>query len=802
MVMPSSSTSEPKTRYSALALAALVLIAVVFFWKILFLDEVSITYNLFREFPWKSQATLEQAARPSMNMDCIQSYYPRRAFATHTIRSGEIPLWNPYDFSGAPFLANVQSAVFYPVNIVLYLADPLRAMGYYLVFHFALAGVFMFLFVRSLGAGVFASFLGGLTLMLCGFFVTRTGHPTFVASAAWVPALLWSAERLLQRPGLGRAILLALCHAAMILSGFPQIAIHATYALAAYALWRVWRAGRSRDEARWRPLAWMLGALAFSGCLSLVQILPAYEFTRFCSRRFLPYESILSSAHHPACLIKYLIPDFLGHPLDDNLWSIALKRGDGFFSQNYWSTTGYVGILTLLLAGVGGGSRRRGAWFFTGTAVITLTIVLGTPLLRAAYLLPGFDFSRVDRLIYLYMLAMAVLAAFGVDRLDRAESPRGRVWIPVASAALLYWVAFVVVDLRPERLYGAITQGRFEPLSGWSDVRPAAVRAGVFLAAGAGLITLRLWNRVPRIAFRTGVVVLILVDLVPFGYRLNVSRPYEDAFPPVPIARQLQHAPEPRRILRLYGDVLIPNTASIYGIADAQGYNALTLDGYMELAERIQPGITTWRRVTNLTDPAATESPICDLLAVERFLTVEWPPGRPPRTVAVPNPGALPRASLIRRAETVTDPEALLGRLSSPDFDPRDVVYLSADEGDEVPESLAPANGTTGPPGAARIVEYRANEVIVEADAGEDAWLLLSETYYPGWKAWVDGERAKIWRADHVLRAVRVPAGRHRIRFSYAPWTFRVGGAASLVALGLAVLGLVLPARFPRPGES
>lgn len=774
------------------ALAGLLVLTVLFFWRVLFLGEVSITHNVFEDFPWKIQASPEQVERPSMNPDCVRSYYPRRFFATETIRSGEIPLWNPYDFSGAPFLANFQSAVFYPVNLALYLVDPLRAMGYYLFLHFLLAACFTLLLMRSLNAGVFAAFAAAVAVTLCGFLVTRTGHPTFAATASWVPGLFWCAERLFQRPSLRRAIWLGLCHAAMVLAGFPQIAFHATYALVLYTLYRGVIRRRSEGAGFWSPLLWVLAALAFSACVASVQIVSTYEFTRYSARRFHPYENILSSAHHPLFLIKYLVPDFFGQPLTKSVWSNWFQRGSGHFSLNYVSTTGYVGILPLLLAWVGLITRRRGAVFFAAMAGVVLLIVFGAPLLKVAYHFPGFNFSRIDRLIFLYMLAVGILAAFGIDAFDRTRLPRRGILIPIASAALVYWIAYSVVDLDPDRLYRAITPGHGVPPWGWEKVRWGAVKAGVLLSAGAALIGLRLWDRLAPTPFRACVLVLILIDLVPFGYRFNISRPYGDAFPPTAVTDRLRRDPEPVRIMRLYGEALPPNTASVYGIADAQGYNALTLDYYMELVELIQPGIALHRRIISLSRPESMESPIADLLSVEYFLTVGRPrPGGAPEAILIPNADALPRAFLVGRAELVPDDEARLERLSSPGFDPADVVYLTPRNGTSLPERReTAAEGASL--GTARILTHGPNELSVEVEAEGDAWLVLAETYYPGWRAWVDENPTEVWRADHALRAVFVPKGRHLVRFRFSPVTFTAGAAASLAAVALGILGLVL----------
>ena len=285
----------------------------------------------------------------------------------------------------------------------------------------------------------------------------------------------------------------------------------------------------------------------------------------------------------PLVLSSNLVPDFLGNPLDGTLWSTRFNRADGYFRQNYVSTTGYVGILPLLLAWVGVCTRRNGSLFFVGLAAVTLLLVMGTPLLEIAYLFPGFNFSRIDRLVFLYMFAVGFLGACGIsaldDQFDRIAFPKMRILIPIVALVALFWVAFLLANHNPDLLYDSIIKGPFRPLAGWEDVRWGVVKTGTLLLAGAGVIGLRVWNGLSRLSYRACVLSLLLIDLLPFGYRFNISRPYEDAFPPTRMTDQLQHAPEPRRVMRFRKDVLFSNTAGVYGISDAQGYNALTARG-------------------------------------------------------------------------------------------------------------------------------------------------------------------------------------------------------------------------------
>ncbi|MDO8670925.1 MAG: hypothetical protein Q7O66_05775, partial [Dehalococcoidia bacterium] len=157
--------ASAKTRYrSDLALAAILLgLPVLLFWKVVFAGEV-----LFWGTP-------------------LLQFFPWRSFAVASYLAGEVPLWNPYLGNGAPFAANWQSAVFYPLNVIYLLFPVERAMGYSVVLHVGLAGLFTYVFGRVLGLSRFGSFVAGVSYALGGFVVSRAGFLSMTSTAPWLP---------------------------------------------------------------------------------------------------------------------------------------------------------------------------------------------------------------------------------------------------------------------------------------------------------------------------------------------------------------------------------------------------------------------------------------------------------------------------------------------------------------------------------------------------------------------------------------------------------------------------------------
>ncbi|MFN0149345.1 MAG: hypothetical protein ACKVU1_01370 [bacterium] len=430
-------TGRPAFR-DAIPMLALALLALCFFHKVILGDEVAITDSYARYYPWRSVAPDSLVNRPAWNTDNIEAYYPRRAFATRRIGERDFPLWEPYTAGGTPFFADPQAALFYPPNWPLFLGDPGRGMGWFLFLHFGWAGLGMYLFLRRIGVGRASALFGGAAFMLNGFFVTRTGHPTVVASSSWLPWVLLALDRFWGTPSARRAILVALPLALSFLAGFPQAFLFIAYLVAALVIARMLA---TRGAPRLRT-ALLVPLFAFG--FAAVQLLPTAELIGESSRERWSYETLLSSAHHPAMLIRAILPEYFGSPLDGSLRTGEFSRGDGYFVQSYIATQNYAGLAPLLLA-VAGLFFARGAWRrrLALIAAISLLLVYGTPLLRLYRLLPGFDVSRVDRAILLYMFAVAALAAFGLSEIARRAGRRlGIVVVVVALGAL-------VADLYP-----------------------------------------------------------------------------------------------------------------------------------------------------------------------------------------------------------------------------------------------------------------------------------------------------------------------------------------------------------------
>ncbi len=808
-----------RPRDDHLAVAFLVILLTAFFAKELFTDATLVTFRLTNVFPWLSEATREDLDKPSVTSDCTFSYYPRRVYATEMMRHGKIPFWNPHQFCGTPFFANFQSAVFYPVNLAIYWLDPTTQMDVFLYVHFLIAAVFGYLLGRKLKFSVGASIISALSYTLCGFMVTRYGQPTLISTASWLPAVVYLGEHLVESPSLKRAGLFGLVLSLCILAGFPQLVLFVLYTGFLYILLRVLLRGPTSIRWKSTTLLLVLGSIGVACFVCAFQLLPTYELSTFSYRKVLPYSMILSSAHHKFTALKYFIPDILGDPLEMGVISKTLfKMGHGpSFGQNYVSTTGYVGILPLLLGILALTRPNRRLVPFAVLAGLGLLTVFGTPLLRLFYrIVPGFNFSRIDRVVVVFMFSFSVLAGYGFDL---ARSQVGKRRLLACGAGFMIFAALLALWLRHSGLGLVLTEAG-STVSTTDYLTYASGKILVFLVmaalSGTLLVLMGLKWLSPRTFFIAALAIL-LVDLLPNAVKFKVSQPAGRVLPKSSFVDNLTREGGSWRLAKYGPDVLPANTATLIGLDDIHGYDALNVKHYIEVLGAVDSSMIAVsnaalrRRIGPISTPEALESKVLDLLNVRYVLTVLRGETSRPQPTALANSDYLPRAFLVARSRLFSSYDEMLAYMKTKDFDPRRDVLLKSGDGNGGPRSGArdmpgadtDGSGTQGARGAdwlsmmevgkAEIVKHDEASLSIRVEGAVSCYLVVTDVFYPGWHVYVDDEQKEILRADYAFRAVLVEPGVHTVRMTYKPPYFTLGVLFS--AAGLALLAVMIGSR-------
>ena len=337
-------------------------------------------------------------------------FFPIRSYASRVLLSGEAPLWNPYLFAGAPFLANPQTAVFYPLNLVLMPLDAARAVSLSVVIHVWLAAVGALVFARRvLSLRWIPSTAAALAFGLGGMLSGQTGHPNQLAVIAWLPFALWLVWLISTCragwPALGLALVVSL----QILAGHPQQLYMSTAFCTAFLIFALLAHRRDGASWNWRDVALRSGlylsALALGAGVAAVQILPSLLLSSLSIRSGgLALHEAGSFSLTPAALGPALLPSFVYAPSSQEFLAFA-----GF-------TATWLAALAFFTP-----VRRRFAFFFAALALACIVLSVGpaTPVFRAAHaVVPGFDLFRVPaRWLLGLNISLAFLAGMGLDYL-------------------------------------------------------------------------------------------------------------------------------------------------------------------------------------------------------------------------------------------------------------------------------------------------------------------------------------------------------------------------------------------------
>ena len=825
-----------RRRFPDLAIVLLLLLLpLLMFWQQTVGGKTLIpAENLYQFQPYA--AYREQVGAPAVPYnalvsDLVLQNYQFKTFIRQSLAQGEFPLWNPYQFSGIPFFAAGQQSTLYPFSVIYYVPPLASAYGWFMVSQLWLAGLFMYLLARGLGLGRSGAVVAGVTYQLSAFFVISAVFPMIVAAAVWLPLILLMIEfTIQQRPALrGRpstipwvalgAVALGCC----VLAGHVEITYYTLLVSAYYAAARLICQWWKNPARRVVPLHRLIvrgfavaAMLALGMGIGAVQFIPTFEAAQNNFRSdAASLQQVLDWANPPRDAIQFLLPNFYGSPAQHSyidvfsgqtvsLTATAVTNAEGNplttidwgVERNYVEAALYVGILPLALAAYGL-VRRRTVHQITLTmlGLASLTFMFGLPTYALVYVLPGINqLHSPFRWVFPLTLCVALLAGFGLDALIRDAEK----WARRFGLALVAVGGLTLAGLLVSRLAYA----QFEPLirrvfecmalatQAFSDPRMfysyefiqvlvfgvvTLLAGGVFLLRGVGARSI-----VPRRIWPIGAVILIAADLMIASYSFNpASDPGLLDFTP-PAIQWLQDQPGEWRYTTLEDPVTSPqlmnaNMTMRYGLRDVRGYESIIPKQYVEVMQNLAPQVQLdYNRIAPIYtsyadgfDPqAALESPILDMLGVRYIVSG--------KATTIDAAGyTLAYEDEAARIWKNANAAPLIYALSGSE---RLLATISADNGRE-----------------------KLIDVTVPDDA--ETTLVVSETYSPGWRAYVrpqgadeDGEvQAEITPYAGAIQQVPLPgADAWTVRLVYSPASFQFGlfasfmsGVVILLALGI-----------------
>lgn len=723
-------------RLDLLALAMLAGLWVLFFWPLLTPNEAQRLYMVGGDF--------------------TKQFYPYHYFAAAEWWAGRVPLWNPYMYGGHPFQADPQTAVFYPLSVLVSLLAgreglPFRALEWQGLADYLMAAVFSYLFFRGVVRDRLAATLGAVAFAFGGYL---TSYPfqsfAMLETSVWLPLVLLLLEVGTRRPN---ATLIwwsaaGLAMGIAVLAGHPQSALFIAYTAVAYLVFRALSA-----RMLWSRL--VIGAAVFGltavGCAA-VQLLPTAELTMLSNRAAIGYD-LAARGYDLVALPGLLMPEWRGEK--------AL----------------YVGVVPLLLALV---ALRRGprryVWFWGIVALVALALSFGDRglLYRVFHAaVPGFSaFQSQERTAFIFGFAGATLAAYGLAALRR----NGR---PISVFRLVLLCAILV---------GAGTLGLTVFRSPGDDftslpdlIRVGYARFAVLLAVAAVVLWLATRVNTGRRALFGGqvawasvlLVLLTTLDMFATNWHNNLTRVDPAATEAQRsvvsfLKSQEKREGEPIRVRPQDPLALPDNYGAIAALPLAAGDSPIIVRRTYDIFSSGEE----WRLWQLLNVKYVINFGRTDEVLEEVFAA---PPLKVYRVRF-----SMPRAWVVEDVRQADSAQQAKQMVLSPEFHPGKTAVIEAPAQFQPP---TPAEGVSGLRQDIRFNYYSPRRMHLNVTTNRDGLLVLSEVFYPGWEARVDGLPTPIYRTDYILRSIALPAGEHQVEMVYNPPAFWVGLAISAMTL-------------------
>ncbi len=735
---------------------------------------------------------------------------PFRNFWTDEFRrTGSIPLWNPFMFGGLPFVGAMHGDIFYPTSFLRLFLRTDQALNATFAIHLLLAGLFTYTFLRTLGTTWTAAVVGGLAYQLSGIVASMVspGHDGKMIVSALLPLLLTGLLLGIRKRRMEGYALAALTVGLDVLSPHVQTTQYSLIFAGLFTLYLCFvDEERPEGAGRWTALGLASLAVGLGLGVSMIQIYPFIKYSPYAARTAgaQGWEYATSYAMPPANIVDWLVATFTG----SSVWGVYWAGGFKLHSE-------YVGAAVLTMVAIGAGThRRKMAWFFTGAFVLFVLVCLGahTPFYRLWYaLVPGVKVTRAPGMaFFIPTFIFACFAAFGVERVERGEGAKV-LWGALVGAGvlLLLGASGALVSLA-----GSLAGDRYADVDRVASAIPlGAVLSAAAAAAAAGIGLAAVKGKLQGLALALALAAVVSGDLYLNARRYFIWSPSAaQLYAPDEVLRHLQHTPPPWRALDYWTEAgtTYPFAFLMYErVPNVLGHHGNELHAYDQLLggknswESGQSNLSTMRLWNLLAVRFLLLPDTVHLAGFHPVARTTSPSGAGtgrqvmPQIVLYDADTVPPYARVLPGAAKIAN-DQIVPILMNPRFDYNRVLLLP----DDAPVN-PPHVDTLPPPSASRATvsawEPGAMTVRVDPAPPADSWLLVSENWYPDWRATVDGQATTPLRGDGTFLSVPLPRGAHEVRFIFARDVYNRGRLMTLLSLAAIAAWFAVPPLLRRP---
>lgn len=752
-------------------------------------------FLVFFYSPWVTDHI--QTPHKPIGDDQIRIFFPDRVFTNTLLKQKELPLWNPHVFAGTPHIANFQSAVFYPFNALYLFLPMLPVWQFLLIVQPILASFFMFLLLRTYKLSKEAVWMGSLAYGFSGFMLVWSQENVVVGQAAlWLPLTLFGIESFLTSKKPVFFIVAVLAHTCSILAGFMQVTFYLFALSFSYSLFRLYSGKNNRTTTLFTLLIYPL-SIGIAG----VQILPSIEAFFNSPRGIVDASYLFDTYLLPLThLVNLFAPDIFGNPGTYNYF------GRGFYRETIF----FIGMIPAIFALTAFWHRKKDPriTFFLIAALLTFLLTLQFPFTNALFslplpLLPTFLPSRI---LILTAFCLSVLSAFGFSFWSGEK--KGKI-LPIVGTVILLLILFLIYGV----ILTTFTLANFEQINSYvirnapplkAEEIPVMLKNLLFPIAmtfALGVLIKLPWKNLSIVL----IIIASLLGQLYFLQKYAVIGDKEFLYPPHPTLTYLQKQKNYQRFLS-FGEPIHENTSTVFGLYSVEGVNPVFPQRFGQLLyAAFNNGVITNnipRVEAKLSDIGDEESlqankrrlKLMSILGVESVLYYRKPDINIPLEEKFPQDlfqktwqyknwhgfsynHALPRAFLVDSFRIERNKQKTFDIMFSESFDPTKEVVL---ENRPIGAALSKNQKTDS---TVKIVRYLPNSVELTVKTNKPQLLVLSDNYYPGWQATIDGDKTEIYRTNFTFRSVVVPEGTHTIRFAYEPFSFKLGVFMSIASI-------------------
>ncbi len=787
-------------------LVLLVFIILAFFYKSVFFGQIPFPGDLIvgQYEPYKSYSYLGYfpgaVPNKAQGPDVVKELLPWKHFTIESLKKFQIPFWNPYNFSGNPLAANFQSGIFYPGNVLFLIFNFNLAWTFYIVLVPILASVFTYLFLRRLRVSSSAAFLGSVSYAFSLYMVVWIEYGNIGQTLLWLPLILYLSDMLLEKITYKTFTFFVFTSVVSILAGYIQ----GVFYIYGISLFYFLLKGFLEKKLSYQKILIFLGGIILSVMLSLFQVLPTLELFSHSTRGGYTLEQIQKLLNPIWYLTTLVAPDFFGNPASRNFW----------FDGTYIERVSYFGLIPLMFAIFAIFVLFRKTEIKIFTIVFLSTLLISTDLLITKYFylipIPVISTTVPTRILSLFAFSGSVLAAFGFDLLLGKKKKKQLFLISLLVFAVLISL-FIFVSFYPTIMQSSDFTSKFS-VSRRNLVLPIIslmIFPGALLYYFSKIIFLNKYKKAILVFI---VLFVTFLDLFYYFQKITPFAPPNFMYPETPVIKFLKKTSGIDRFWG-YGSAYIESNFQTYdGTFSPEGNDPLHIREYTELLSASKTG----RVPKVLPRPDANVAPgfgkedlannlyrqkILNIIGVKYVLNKDETingnfnpdyitfPEDEYRLVwqdsfwqAYENLKVTPRYFITNKYVVAENSNRALRTLFDEQFNEQNTIILYEN----------PKIKSKNLDSSVVLERYLPNKAIFKTSSNGDGLLYLSDNYYPGWRAYVDGFETKIFKANYAFRAVVIPSGKHNVIFEFKPKSFCYGVYASIAAIAPLLFCLIV----------